>query len=540
MEKNIEKNAETKSSKKNEKKSGVESFETLGLGENLLRAVKESGYENPTPIQALSIPHILKGRDIFGCAQTGTGKTAAFALPIMRLIEKKSRYPQPLEFRALVLAPTRELVEQIDDNIKKFAKYSQIFHCKIFGGVSQVPQVKALRDGVDILTATPGRLLDLYAQRRLSFRSVEFLVLDEADRMLDMGFLPDIRKISAALPKHLQTMLFSATLGGEIETLARAMVKDPVRIDVSPESPTVNKIEQKVCFVDRQDKGSLLKDIISKRLQENPDSLSLVFCRTKHGANKVAKILSRSGLEASPIHGDKSQSFRRRTLGDFKSRTLKTLVATDIAARGIDVKDMSLVINYDIPETPETYVHRIGRTARADASGLAISLCSQNELPLFKAVQKFIKKTVPIYEENPYHSPDLREKLEGTAAPAVFIEGAKKRKEGASKRTKNRNFSNKGASEKSGGAKKGNSNFEGARSSGGFENKGRFSSSPKGKEIAKNSSRQKGASKDLRKTKSAKKAKLSDPFSYANSKKTSGGFAKKLFGKFKTFGRPKK
>lgn len=501
----------------------AKNFESLGLGDNLVRAVKDAGYETPTPIQALAIPPILKGRDVFGCAQTGTGKTAAFMLPIMRMIEKKSNYPKPLEFRALVLAPTRELVEQIGDNVKKFSKYSEIFHCKVFGGISQVPQVKALRDGVDVLVATPGRLLDLYSQRRLSFRSVEFFVLDEADRMLDMGFLPDIRKISAALPKDIQTMLFSATLDGEVAELARAMVKDPVRIDVSPESRTVDKIEQRVCFVDRADKMSLLKDIISRRLQENPDSLSLVFCRTKHGSNKVAKMLSRAGIDASPIHGDKSQSFRRRTLENFRNRTLKTLVATDIAARGIDVKDMSLVLNYDIPETPETYVHRIGRTARADASGLAISLCSENELPLFKAIQKFIKKDVPVYDENPYHSPDLSEKLKGKSAPAILSDKSKpkgKKFEGSSNAPRGRNFRGKSAPR-----------AKGAPSGGAFSNSENARKKPSKSAPQKSGQGSRG-------TKSAKKAKLSDPFSYSNSKR-SGGIAKKIFGKFKSFSRGK-
>ena len=377
-------------------------FESLNLSEPILRAVRAAGYETPSPIQALAVPKILEGRDVFGCAQTGTGKTAAFALPIMQMLEAGGAYPKARRFRALILTPTRELAEQIDDNIAVYGKHLHLSHCKVYGGVSQNPQIKALSVGVDILVATPGRLLDLWKQKKLEFGGVEYLVLDEADRMLDMGFIPDIRRIVAQLPEQRQSLLFSATLSGEIRELASSIVKDPVNISVSPDSPTVEKIDQSVAFLEPQSKTELLADILKRRAEGDPKSLALVFCRTKHGANKLAKKLNSRGIGAAAIHGNKSQSARRRALEDFKERKIGALVATDIAARGIDVKDMSLVVNFDLPEEPETYVHRIGRTARAEASGMAVSFCTPDDGDLLAQILRYIKRDIPEFTENPY------------------------------------------------------------------------------------------------------------------------------------------
>lgn len=381
-----------------------QNFDGLGLSKKLLLAVKNAGYEKPSPIQARAIPPILAGRDIFGCAQTGTGKTAAFALPIMQMLDERGHYPAPKRFRALILTPTRELAEQIDANIAMYGKNLSLSHCKVYGGVSQNPQIKLLAHGVDILTATPGRLLDLFNQNKLDFGGVEFLVLDEADRMLDMGFINDIRKICRELPKKRQSMLFSATLSAEVQSLAKNIVDNPEKISVSPDKPTVDKIAQKVAFVEYGNKFDLLEKMMKERLEKSADSLALIFCRTKHGANKLAKRLCRIGIEADAIHGNKSQSARKNALERFRRRESHILVATDIAARGIDVKDMSLVVNYDLPEDPETYVHRIGRTARAEADGEAVSFCSADDAPLLKAIEKFIKKQIDPLADNPFHS----------------------------------------------------------------------------------------------------------------------------------------
>ena len=379
-------------------------FANLGLSEKILRAVENAGYEKPSPIQEMAIPSILKGRDIFGCAQTGTGKTATFALPIMQMLDERGHYPRPMQFRALILTPTRELAEQIASNISVYGKGMEFSICKAYGGVSLNPQIKILANGVDILVATPGRLLDLYNQKKLNFGGVEYLVLDEADRMLDMGFIKDIKKICALLPKERQSMLFSATLSNEIESLAKGIVRNPERISVSPDKPTVEKIAQKIAFVELENKFFLLEKMMKARMSKQDDSLALIFCRTKHGANKLAKRLCRIGLTADAIHGNKSQSARQNALNRFKRRETRILVATDIAARGIDVKDMSLVVNFDLPEEAETYVHRIGRTARAEADGEAISFCTSDDSHLLRAIIKFIKKEIPTYFDNPYHS----------------------------------------------------------------------------------------------------------------------------------------
>ncbi len=397
-------------------------FKKLGLSEKMLRAVESAGYEKPSPIQVRAIPVALSGRDIFGCAQTGTGKTAAFALPIMQMLDEKGYYPQAKSFRALILTPTRELAEQIASNISLFGKGMGLSICKAYGGVSLNPQIRMLSGGVDILVATPGRLLDLYAQNKLDFGRVEYLVLDEADRMLDMGFIKDIRKICASLPKKRQSMLFSATLSTEIELLAKNIVHNPEKISVSPDKPTVEKIAQKIAFLSLEDKFALLEEILKERIVKEEDLLTLIFCRTKYGANKLAKRLTRIGLEAEAIHGNKSQSARQNALNRFKNRQTQILVATDIAARGIDVKDMSLVVNYDLPEEAETYVHRIGRTARAEADGEAISFCTADDANLLRAIEKFIKKQIPPMKENPYHNEQAKQTA---GSRSVFSESRK-------------------------------------------------------------------------------------------------------------------
>lgn len=385
------------------------SFIDLRLSNSIIEALNAMGYKAPTEIQKQAIPAILDGRDILACAQTGTGKTAAFSLPILDKMVEKQRFVESGEFRALILAPTRELVEQIHDNIKLYAKFLDLKSAKIYGGVSQNQQIRALEEGVDLLVATPGRLLDLFNQKKLSFRSVEYFVLDEADRMLDMGFIHDIRRICRQLPADRQSMLFSATLGSDVQSIAAFIVNNPVKISVNPESPTVDKIEQKIYFVDRENKIALLKEVILKKFERDDNAIALVFCRTKHGANKVANRLAGKEFNATVIHGNKSQSSRRRALQSFKDRESKVLVATDIAARGIDVKAMPLVVNFDLPEEPETYVHRIGRTARAESEGEAVSLCSESEVPLARAIEKFIRRNIPCAADSQYFSQAIKD-----------------------------------------------------------------------------------------------------------------------------------
>lgn len=402
-------------------------FDNLGLSEKIMRAVKSAGYETPSPIQERAIPLILAKRDIFGCAQTGTGKTAAFALPIMQMLDQSGNFPRAKQFRALILTPTRELAEQIASNIALYGKGMELSSCKVYGGVSQNPQIKMLANGVDILVATPGRLLDLFNQRKLEFGGVEYLVLDEADRMLDMGFINDIRKICRELPKDRQSMLFSATLSGEIESLAKSIVRNPEKISISPDKPTVDKIAQKVAFVELENKFDLLEAMMKERLEKSKDSLALIFCRTKHGANKLAKRLCRIGIEAEAIHGNKSQSARQSSLNRFKNRETHILVATDIAARGIDVKDMTLVVNYDLPEDPETYVHRIGRTARAEADGEAVSFCASDDAQLFRAIERFIRKQIDVMQSNPYHSDNAQKSATMKSSLVSKLQGESKR-----------------------------------------------------------------------------------------------------------------
>lgn len=366
----------------------------------LQRAVTEKGYTSPTPIQTQSIPHLLDRRDLYGCAQTGTGKTAAFVLPILQHLTERKATQKAGRPRALILAPTRELAAQIGDSIAGYARYTRIAHTVIFGGVSQQPQVRALRRGVEIVVATPGRLLDLMEQRLLFLDTVGVFVLDEGDRMLDMGFLPDIRRIVRALPARRQSLLFSATLPAAIVELAGTIVRDPVRVTIAPEQPTVDRVVQEVLFVEKRDKIRLLTDL----LRDPAKSKVIVFAQMKHAANRIAQKLETAGIQATAIHGNKSQSARTHALTRFKTGGTRVLVATDIASRGIDVADVSHVINYDLPLEPETYVHRIGRTARAGAAGDAVSFCSAEERGLLRAIERLLRTTVPTATDHAFHS----------------------------------------------------------------------------------------------------------------------------------------
>ncbi len=387
-------------------------FSDLKLSQCITKATEDAGYTKPTPIQLEAIPAVLEGGDIFGCAQTGTGKTAAFVLPILEKLLRGAHTKQK-EFRALILAPTRELVEQINSSITTYGKHANLSHAKVYGGVPQGSQVRALEKGVDILIATPGRLLDLYKQKKFTFKGVEIFVLDEADRMLDMGFINDIMKITSYLPDNRQSLLFSATLSQEVQMLASKIVRSPKKISISPEKPTVEKIDQRLYFVSDENKVDLMKHLIDSHLEKDENALTLVFCRTKHGANKVVKKLLSAKYKGEVIHGNKSQSARQRALNEFKDKKCKVLVATDIAARGIDVKGMSLVINYDLPEEPETYIHRIGRTARAEASGEAASFFTTSDFSLLRSIERIIRKKIAIADENPFHSQAAEDVYEG-------------------------------------------------------------------------------------------------------------------------------
>ncbi len=374
-------------------------FKDLGLAEPILKALKEQGYSNPTPIQEQAIPILLNGKDLLGVAQTGTGKTAAFGIPILHhLYEGISLRDTKRKVKALVVTPTRELAIQIGESFTAYGKHTGLRNTVIFGGVKQGKQVDALRRGVDILIATPGRLLDLMNQGHISFRDLEFVVLDEADQMLDMGFIHDIKKIIAKLPPRRQSLFFSATMPKTIVELSRKMLGDFERVTIKPEQATAEKVEQGVYFVSKANKHKLLIHL----LQQRPDDSVLVFSRTKHGANKIVKKLDQAGIRSAAIHGNKSQTARQKALGAFKEGKLKVLVATDIAARGIDVDDLALVINHDLPNVSETYVHRIGRTGRANASGIALSFCMAEERPYLRDIEKLIKQDVPRLGEHPF------------------------------------------------------------------------------------------------------------------------------------------
>lgn len=376
-------------------------FENLNLIEPLLKALETEGYTNPTPIQEQAIPVVLDRRDLLGCAQTGTGKTAAFAIPILQILhQQKNAQRGARPIKALILTPTRELAIQIGESFMAYGEHTGLSHLVVFGGVSQVSQVNALRHGIDILIATPGRLLDLMSQRHIGLQSIEMFVLDEADRMLDMGFITDVKKVIARLPANRQTLFFSATMPPEIARLADTILDNPVRVEVTPVSSTVDKIDQRVFFVEKADKTSLLIHLLKNR----DIKTALVFTRTKHGADKVAKILVREHIAADAIHGEKSQSSRQRALSMFKTGQLRVLVATDIAARGIDINELSHVINFELPNVPESYVHRIGRTGRAGASGIAYSFCDVEERAYLKDIIRLIGQPIPVVEDQPYAS----------------------------------------------------------------------------------------------------------------------------------------
>ena len=373
-------------------------FKELNLLEPILNALTSEGYTNPTPIQEKAIPILLAGRDIMACAQTGTGKTAAFAIPILQRLTQISRTSGNRSIRSLILTPTRELAIQIEDSFKSYGANLPLKHAVVFGGVNQASQVNRLKNGVDILIATPGRLLDLVQQGFINLRSLEIFVLDEADRMLDMGFIHDVKKIIKIIPEKRQTLFFSATMPKEITSLANSILTNPSHVEVSPVSSTAETIQQELYFVDTDQKKELLLHLLADQKISN----ALVFSRTKHGADKIVRILSKNKITAAAIHGNKSQNARQNALNSFKDRKLRVLVATDIAARGIDIDDLEYVFNYDLPNIPETYVHRIGRTGRAGASGKSISFCDTEERAYLKDIQKLIGLTVPVVNEHPF------------------------------------------------------------------------------------------------------------------------------------------
>lgn len=375
------------------------SFEDLLLTEPLLMALKTEGYTNPTPIQEKAIPVVLQRKDLLGCAQTGTGKTAAFALPILQLLdEERKQDPTKRFIRALIVTPTRELAIQIRESFAAYGKHTSLRCQVIFGGVSQGAQTTALKSGVDILVATPGRLLDLIDQKFISLRDLSIFVLDEADRMLDMGFIHDVRKIITKLPAKRQSLFFSATMPEEIQKLASTILVNPVKVEVAPVQSTSNLIKQSIYFVDKPDKRHLLVHL----LKEHEIASALVFTRTKHGADRVCRDLIKAGVKAAAIHGNKSQNARQDALRSFKNKTLRVLVATDLASRGIDVEELSHVINFELPNIPETYVHRIGRTGRAGVNGIALSFCDSEEREYLKDIHKLMSVRISVVDDHPY------------------------------------------------------------------------------------------------------------------------------------------
>ena len=379
-------------------------FEQLELIEPIQKALTKEGYTIPTPIQAEAIPYVLDGYDLLGCAQTGTGKTAAFSIPIIQNLYNERQHGKVRGIKALILTPTRELAIQIGESFTAYGKYTGVRHTVIFGGVGQKPQTDALERGVDVLIATPGRLLDLINQGFISLKYLDYFVLDEADRMLDMGFIHDIKRILPLLPKKRQSLFFSATMPPEIERLAGTILHEPQKVEVTPASSTVDKIDQSVYFVEKAEKVSLLTHLLKDSSLESV----LVFTRTKHGADKVARVLAKANIGAEAIHGNKSQTARQRALTNFKDHTTRVLIATDIAARGIDVDHLSHVINYELPNVPETYVHRIGRTGRAGRSGVAYSFCDAEEEPYLKDIQKLIGKQIPVAGGNEFETADVK------------------------------------------------------------------------------------------------------------------------------------
>src|SRR5690554_452009 len=392
-------------------------FESLNIIEPILKALQQEGYTTPTPIQAQAIPIVLKGTDLLGCAQTGTGKTAAFAVPILQLLSQTKAYGRVKPIRSLIVTPTRELAIQIEESFTSYGKHTGLTSTVIFGGVNQSRQVNALRSGVDVLIATPGRLLDLMNQGVISLKHIEIFVLDEADRMLDMGFIHDVKKLLAVLPKKRQSLFFSATMPPDIVKLADTILHNPSKVEVTPVSSTADTIQQYVYHVDKVNKNSLLLHI----LEDKKIKTVLVFARTKHGADKVVKFLLKHDITAEAIHGNKAQNARQRALTNFKAQTTRVLVATDIAARGIDVDDLQYVINYEIPNISETYVHRIGRTGRAGSNGTAFSFCDAEEKTDIRNIEKLIGKKIPVIEEHPFpllnHNPEKEPKRQQSRSP---------------------------------------------------------------------------------------------------------------------------
>ena len=415
-------------------------FAQLGLCPPILKALAEEGYESPSPIQEKAIPPALDGRDVLGCAQTGTGKTCAFAAPILQRLDGEKVSGRPI--RALVLTPTRELALQIQESFAAYGRHLPLRSAVIFGGVGQAPQVEQLKKGVDILVATPGRLGDLYGQKLIDLSRLEIFVLDEADRMLDMGFIHDVRRILGWLPKKKQTLFFSATMPPEVRGLVDGLLVNPVKVAVNPVSSPVEIIEQKLYYVDRGNKTRLLAHLIRELDVKN----ALVFTRTKHGANKVAGDLAKAGISAAAIHGNKSQTARQQALADFKAGRVQALVATDIAARGLDIEELSHVFNYNLPDVPETYVHRIGRTGRAGRGGTAVSFCDINEKEELKAIEKLIGKAVPVVENHPWPMEILEPAPKDKKGRAVNPEDAEARA-AAKERRRQRDAANKAAAE---------------------------------------------------------------------------------------------
>ena len=422
-------------------------FETLGVIDPILKALKAEGYSQPTPIQEQSIPILLNDKDLLGCAQTGTGKTAAFAIPILQKIYQNNKNAKgKRKIKALIVTPTRELAVQIGESFTTYGKFTGIKNTVIFGGVKQFAQTQALNQGVDVLVATPGRLLDLIDQGYISLKEVEYSVLDEADHMLDMGFIHDIRKIVKLLPSKRQSLFFSATMPSEIVALSEKILGNPQKVTINPEQTTADKVEQSVYFVGKSSKTNLLTHL----LQTEVFGSVLVFSRTKHGADRIVRLLGKAKIKSAAIHGNKSQNARQKALDDFKDGQTNILVATDIAARGIDVEELSYVINYDLPNIPETYIHRIGRTGRASSSGIALSFCDMEERPYLKDIQKLINLQIPVIQEHPFvdTSTEVFTKKPGTSHRRPQTRSSRpskygKRSAGSDKQKTNRTYAGK-------------------------------------------------------------------------------------------------
>ncbi len=406
------------------------SFSDLQLAEPIQRAIQAQKYSTPTPIQAQAIPHLLDGRDLLGCAQTGTGKTAAFALPMLHHLETQRRRAVSGKPRMLVLSPTRELAVQIGNSFRTYGRHVRYRQTLVYGGVGQAGQVRALNQGAHLVIATPGRLLDLMNQRKIHLDQLEVFTLDEADRMLDMGFLPDLKRIIACLPKNRQSLFFTATLSAQIAKLSMSLLREPVQVDLAPKTLTVEKIEQRVLFVQQSDKQQLLLHLLEKANSNR----ALVFTRTKRGADRVARQLNQSGFQADAIHGNKSQSARERTLNGFRRGRFEVLVATDVAARGIDVDGITHVINYDMPCEPENYVHRIGRTARGGAGGIALSFCDAGERSSLRAIEKLIHSTIRSQDDHPFHVDSRRSARQKDCHTEQGAGGSKRWKKKSKKR----------------------------------------------------------------------------------------------------------